>query len=178
MKFVREVRIYAILSAIWPVLFFIVFPFLAEAQEEPGPDLLWRARGLQAVTRMDSLSKELEKNYTLSLQILFLVENAYALFALPENPPIFKTDTITVYHMMFNLSTDEKNDTLTDVGFVYENATGNFLGVRIDGLEEGVSAFSLAKAPDIISLSKPSEPNFPSIFIGHNFPFQTTVYGD
>jgi TonB family protein len=145
----------------------IAFSSVLDAQE---PDLFWRARGLQAYGRLDSLRNEFAQWDRMRFE--YVVEGAYALFAQPDYSGIKKGKATTVYHLMFNLN--DNDNAFTDIGFVYDNETEKVIGLGVNALENGVSAMTSVENSNL-TLAMTDSTTLPSIVLSPFHPWSTKL---
>ena len=100
--------------------------FLAISISSQNIDLLWRARGLQALHNIDSLNnilkkKDLSSDLYAAVRCRIYIEKAYSLFATnyEENSDALRFNNY--YHLLNYSYNDSITDMPLDVGFLYKD---------------------------------------------------------
>lgn len=147
-------------------------PVFSQTMDEV--DRLWRARGLQAMSKMDSLVAAVKRDDTMTNRVRLVVESGYMLFADPKNSVIRQTDTSVIYHLMLNLGRTE-DDKMTIVSYLYDRATGAYSGVRIQQLTHGIHMMVLPDMSDAFMLIDPLNDEFPALAFSTKNPLHSFV---
>lgn len=96
-------------------------------------DLIWKAKALQSLEKVDSLTKIKKPN---KKQVFEMgLESAFMNIANPElkNIVVKKQNGILTFHLLLKMETDE----VLDIAFQYDIKTENYIGVRVDKLPKG-----------------------------------------
>lgn len=141
-------------------------------------DRQWKARALQAVEKIDSLSKAMEKKQDPELLYSAMIEMAYANFLSPDLKSVVhkKTSVTNAYHLFFRLPESDSTHDFLDIVYLYDVKTEEFLGVRVDRLPSYWSINpSFPQRENLIAFSHHTSPTAPSLIFSKTNPFDYLV---
>ena len=143
-------------------------------------DLLWKARALQAVERIEKFTANPPKPLTKKVKYEIAFEASYAAFLTYPEMLIKKQPHNTSYHLFFNWGDEE----MLDVLYTYDNESQKLISVGIDHLPKDARIVIPSKAlkdsylTDYIYVSSINEPNNPSILFSLTDPFSNFVLSE
>lgn len=150
------------------VLFFCLIILLSQKTKAQNIDLLWKARGVQAVERLDSLAKIKVKSKKLAYEKM--CESAYSFIAAYPDNAIKHTDLATVYHLFFNFGDDGN----LDIAYVYDK-NQTLLALRVDALPKKRSTLISKDANGFVSIVNNFSDNDPILVFSTTNPFEYVV---
>ncbi|MBL7107046.1 MAG: hypothetical protein ISS77_05520 [Phycisphaerae bacterium] len=137
-------------------------------------DLLWKARALQAVEKMEVLTKKMEKEDSQTLRYEIMLEFAYANILTMPDTLIKKDSLVTSYHIFLNYG----DDGLFNLLYNYSDETNNLVSVSIDHLPKNRRIVMYHDTPNAFFLINPSDMNEPMIAFSKTKPFEAFVVGE
>jgi len=146
---------------------------------ENDVDLLWKARALQAMERIEKFSANPPEPLTKKIKYEIAFEASYAAFLTYPESLIKKQPHNTSYHIVLNLG-----DELLDVLYTYDNKYQQLVSIGIDHLPKDARVVIPSKVLndsyliDYIIVSSINEPNNPSILFSLTDPFLNFVLSE
>jgi hypothetical protein len=128
-------------------------------------DLLWRARGLQALNNLENLTKK----YNKSLWLETAIEYAFALHSSNKNN-VHKIDSGLDFYKII-LKAD--NSQLFCFNYIYDHKSGALIGVKIELLPKGWQIIVSPAYPNKIIVDIPKNDN--KVFFDTNNPFDIYI---
>ena len=134
------------------------------AEEEPlSPEAIarvWKERGSEALSRLDSLEKEDD----IRSKYQYLLESAFAAHATTDKSKTSDIVHVTesgydLYKIILNKGGNPKSSSGEDeadlfiINYIYDHKTGEFMGINIEQLPQGWFIHATPKLPDTIALN-------------------------
>lgn len=134
-------------------------------------DLLWKARALQAIEKMETLGEKIKKEDSQRLRYEILIEFAYSnIIATPEMC-VYRNDAVTTYHLIMHFG----EDGLLDVLYNFDVKSEKLVTVSIDLLPKNRRVVMYSGEESYFYIFNRTDPNEPMIKFSKTNPFGTTV---
>jgi len=155
------------------IMLFILIPFFPSSQAiAQDTDLLWKARALQAIEKLDDLTSDLKQNFSLENNYRVMIEFAYAFILSNPEIAVKATSDIVAYHLILNFGEDGH----LDVAYIY-NLAGELTACRIDRLPKNLGALLLTGQDysDFVAIRHLFDTEQPSLYFSKSDPFAAMV---
>lgn len=142
-------------------------------------DLLWKARGLQALENLEKIEKQIkpekkmQKDDFEKLKHEAMLESAYAMIIGYPDITVKKTPILAAYHLILSYG----DDGVLDVAYLYDIKTYQYMGMRIDKTPKnrGVIFLQENQYCDLITISNYDDPKEPMLIFSKRDPFKAMV---